>query len=88
MVLDSLFLSGLLFICLGLFRIVMHLGLFNSTIFTFEKVLGVLHFQRDEDLSSKTYYEFMEEYEYNKSPWELIIPAIIALIPSAIRMFF
>lgn len=82
MIMDSLFLSGILFISMGAFRIIMHLGLFDSTVFAFRKVWNTLHL--DPTVKNKTYAEFVDEYQNHKSPWELIFPALIVLLPSII----
>ena len=61
---DSIFLSGMFFMCLGLFRVVRRLGLFDSLIYGTERLLGK---------TKLDYYEYTETHEYKQSFLEILI---------------
>lgn len=65
---DSLFLSGLLFLCVGLYRVVRWLGFFDSTIYGFNRLLG----RTKQDLTG-----FTQDHPYTQSFGELLILSIV-----------
>lgn len=64
---DGMFLSGLLFLCVGLYRVVRWLGFFDSTIYGLNKLLG----HTDQEQA-----EFILEHPYTESFGELLILSI------------
>ena len=89
LILDSLLLSGILFFSVGLFRVTMHLGLFNLVIFGFKKSGSIFYPEKKrKEISSIQYHDFLAAYQYNKSPWTLILPGAAAmLLPFAALIF-
>lgn len=81
LIFDSFFMSGLLFLCSGLFRVVLHLELFNSTIFTCKKFYGTI---TNNEYEYKQYSDFLEDYEYKKSPKDMLIPAVVFIAISCL----
>lgn len=67
---DSLFLSGLFFLCIGLFRFVRHLGLFDSTIYGTKKLFSK---------TNQDFFEYIEDNPYQKRVLEVLIVAIISM---------
>lgn len=61
---SAVFLSGLLFFCIGLWRVVRHLGLFDSTIYGTKRLLGK---------TKVDFVEYLEQNPYRQSFWEALL---------------
>lgn len=88
LIIDSLFLCGMIFLCIGAFRIVKHMGLFDLTTYGMKKFAG--SFREFDELKEKkinSYYDFLKHKNYKKSPWEAILSGIIAILPSMNLLF-
>ena len=67
---DSLFLSGLFFLCIALFRIVRHLGLFDSMIYGTKKLFSK---------TEQDFFEYIEDNPYQKRVMEVLMVAIASM---------
>lgn len=75
MVQDSLFLSGLFFLCIGLYRVVRYLGLFDNTIYGFKKLTG----RAEENGRKLDYHDYWSEHAYTKPVWEVLLVSVCAM---------
>ena len=73
---DSLFLSGLFFLCVGLYRVVRHLGLFDTTIYSFKKLSG----RMEQDERTLDCYDYWNEHPYVQPVWEILFTSICAMV--------
>lgn len=78
---DALFLSGLLFCALGVFRITRRLELYHSTIYGFKRLFRGLRSERDSEKIG-SYSDFLEENPYEKPFAELLIIGIVLIAVS------
>lgn len=72
---DSVFMSGLLFFCIALWRIVRILGFFESTIYSFKKMF------KKTDVE---FYEYTQDHPYTEHFVELLILSIAFIVMSMI----
>ena len=61
---SALFLSGLFFLCMGLFRVVRRLGLFDTTIYGTKRLFGK---------TKEDFVDWVEQNPYEKNFVELLI---------------
>lgn len=72
---DGLFLSGLFFFCMGLFRFVCHLGLFDSMIYGTKRLFGS---------TKQDFVEYIQSNPHEKSYLETLLVSILFMILSFI----
>ena len=64
MISDGLFLSGLLFVCIGLFRVTRKLGLFDSTIYGSKRLFGK---------TKQDFVEYVQDHPYTQNFAEILL---------------
>lgn len=72
---SALFLSGLLFFCVGLWRVVRHLGMFDSTIFSYKRMFRKVKGE---------FADYLQEHPYTERYVELLIVSAAAMVISQI----
>ena len=70
---DGLFLSGVFFLCIGLFRVVRRLGFFDSAIYGTKRLLG----QTKQD-----FWEYTNEHPYTERYQELLLLSAVFILVS------
>lgn len=69
----AVFLSGLLFLCVGLWRVVRRLGFFDSTIYGMKRLFGRMEM---------CYADYLEQNPYRKSFREVLITSLLFIAVS------
>ncbi len=70
---DGLFLSGIFFLCVGLFRVVRRLGLFDSAIYGTQRLLG---------RTKQSFFEYTNEHPYTQRYQELLLLSAAFILAS------
>lgn len=86
---DSLFIVGIVFLILGLFRITRTLKFYNLLIFGWKKLIEIIVTRNYSKRDSKTgeYFDYQKESEYNKPYAEFIITGLTMIIVSTFIAF-
>lgn len=73
MVGDALFLSGVLALCAGLYRVVCRLGLFDGAVYGTKKLFR---------LTKESYYDYVTSHPHTKPYWELLLLSAVFMLVS------
>ncbi len=86
---DGCFMAGLFFLCLGLFRLVRVLGLFDLPIYGFKKLYYALRTRWDDDVEKpyKDYADYLDKTTYDASVTEPLVTGIVLMLLSLVFMW-